>query len=154
MIHGIARVMRTAASDVVEDQRLDMTVSKALLFSFITSCPIRMHIVPLKSDEVNQGRNTIRWHKQICRGFRQLASTRMDSGGGRKNVTEENMVLDRMECAARRRRSWRISTARVNRDSSRLKHSSGVISGDRARPAAKRRIPPVRSSAPALPRPV
>src|SRR5271154_639873 len=69
MIHGIARVMRTAASDVVEDQRLDMTVSKALLFSFITSCPIRMHIVPLKSDEVNQGRNTIRWHQQIVVAF-------------------------------------------------------------------------------------
>jgi hypothetical protein len=57
-IQDIACAMKTTVPDVVQVHRLRMIVMKASVFLFISNRSVRMHIVPLKSDEVNQGRNS------------------------------------------------------------------------------------------------
>ncbi len=49
--------MKTTVPDVVQIHRLRMIVMKASGFLFISNRSVRMHIIPLKSDEVNQGRS-------------------------------------------------------------------------------------------------
>jgi hypothetical protein len=57
-IQGIACTIKTAVPDVIRVHGLCMIVMKASVFRFISDRSVRMHIVPLKSDEVNQGRNS------------------------------------------------------------------------------------------------
>lgn len=57
-IQDIACAMKTTVPNVDQVHRLRMFVMKASVFLFISNRSVRRHIVLLKSDEVNQGRNS------------------------------------------------------------------------------------------------